>query len=207
MKIIHVVLVSAAFLLSGCFGTAATKADENTSVVKTVTKPTGETEVTEQLTDYAIYAKSVGTKQPLFDMSCPDSGCVMKSLKVYAPDSGGKLAGPPKGIGTTLAEGVVNIVDKTIDKAAGAVPFVAAWKVLDKAFDAASGKTITTNIDSSNRSSTDNSNRSTTTDTSNRSTTTDNSNRSTNNSNNRNCQTGAPAGTTGQTGSSGPANC
>lgn len=196
-----------AFVLAGC-NTLPTEATEQGSITKTVKKADGSTEIVANKSDYATYLDKVGEQKALFEMSCPVTGCIIGNLKVNAPSDGSKIAAPvvPETFGVAFVKGVFGLADKTLDKAAGAVPFLAGWKVLDKAFDAASGKSITT-------TTTDNSNRTLINDSANRSSTittttsTDNSNRSVNNSNNRNCQTGAPAGTTGQTGSSGPATC
>lgn len=196
--------IFAAFILAGC-NTLPTEATEQGSISRTVKKADGSTETTSNKSDYAAYLDKVGESKPLFELSCPATGCIIGTLKVNAQGDSSKVAAPAavESAGVVFAKGFTGLLSNIVDKAAGAVPFVAGWKVLDKAFDAASGKssvyTTTTNTDSSNRSVVN--------DSSNRSTNTDNSNRSVNNSNNRNCQTGAPTGTTGQTGSSGPATC
>ena len=205
MKTVIFAIITA-LALAGC-NTLPTEATEQGSITRTVTKKDGSTETTANKSDYAAYLDKVSESKPLFEMSCPATGCVIGTLKVNAPSDGSKIAAPvvPETAGVVFAKGFTGLLNNALDKAAGAVPFVAGWKVLDKAFDAASGKSITTNT-------TDNSSRTTINDSANRSstittTTTDASNRSVNNSNNRNCQTGAPTGTTGQTGSSGPATC
>lgn len=198
-------LLAAAFValtLSAC-ATTGSAPEEGTSVIKTVTRPDGSVEKVENLTDYAAYARQASSEaKPLFEMSCPETGCIIKSLKVNAPsDNKTAIAAPPKTVGMAITEGFFSLGRDAI---AIGVPWAMGAKVLNKAFDKANSWTdnsnhSVTNTDTSNRS-VDNSNRSVTTNT-------DNSNRSTNNSNNRNCQTGAPVGTTGQTGSSGPASC
>jgi hypothetical protein len=199
-SVIYAVLL--AFVLAGC-NTLPTEATEQGSITRTVTKKDGSTETTANKSDYAAYLDKATESKPLFEMTCPETGCVIKTLKVNAPSDGSKLSAPvvAESAGVAITKGFFGLATAVIDRAAGAVPFIAGAAVLNKAFDKANSSvtTITTNTDASNRS-VDNSNRSVTT-------TTDNGNRSVNNSNNRSCQTGAPTGTTGQTGSSGPATC
>jgi hypothetical protein len=183
--IIHIAVGIVSFVMAGC-STMPDAVDQG-SVVKTTVKTDGSKDIIENLSDYAIYAKHAGEKQPLFEMTCPANGCVLASLKVNSPDSGSKLAGPPKSTSAIMAEGFMGMFNNLVDKATSVVPWYFGASVLKKGFDAASGKSVTTNTttstdDHSNRS-VDSSNRSvtttTTTDNSNRSVTTDNSNRST----------------------------
>ncbi len=194
-----------AALLAAC-GTTATKPDiaETGSVIKTTAKQDGSTETVENLSDYGMYLKRTAETKPLFEMTCPPQGCQFASLKVNAPADKTNVApppAPPETEGTAFIKGMFGLGHDII----GLGPWYFGGKVLMKAFDKAnasvdnSNRSVTTNTDNSNRS-VDNSNRAVTTNT-------DNSNRSVNNSNNRTCTTGAPVGTTGQTGSSGPASC
>lgn len=213
MKLLHVGLMSvaAALLLAAC-DNLPTRATDEGSVVKTVRKADNSVETISNKSDYANYVDGVlkANEAKVVRLTCPPQGCTIGSLEVPINGGGGEVKlgappGPPDTIGVTVVKGFFGTIDKTLGKVGDAIPFVAGAKVLGKAFDAAAGKSNTT-IDNSNRS-TDSSNRSVVNDSSNRSTNTDNSNRSVNASNNRNCQTGAPNGTTGQSGSSGPASC
>lgn len=205
MKMMHLICAGAlALALTACDSLPKQATDEG-SVIKTVKKVDGSVETIENLSDYAIYAKRAGESKPMFEMTCPVQGCVLSSLKVNAPESGSKLAEPPKTMGARIADGFFSLGNNILDKAGGIAPWYFGAEVLKKGFDKANSS-----VDNSNRS-VDNSNRSVNNDTSNRSTNTDNSNRSTDNSNrstnNINCASGTPTGTTGQTGSSGAINC
>lgn len=207
-------LIAAALLvLPGC--TTLPEGAEQGSVTKTVKKVDGSSETITNESDYAVYLRKQGESKPLFEMTCPQTGCIISSLKVNAPGNDKGVAPPPDSIGVTVTKGFFGLANGMLDRAASVVPWYFGAKVLTTAFDKANSSV--TNIDNSNRSTdnsnrstTDNSNRSTNTDNSNRST--DNSNRSVNNSNNRNCTSGPAgngAGTTtgGAGGPSGPATC
>jgi hypothetical protein len=207
-------LVTAALLvLPGC--NTLPEGAEQGSVTKTVKKLDGSVETITNESDYATFVRAKTDSKPLFEMTCPQTGCIISSLKVNSPDSNKNIAPPPEGLGATVVKGFFGLANSAMDKAAGVAPWYFGADLLKKAFDKANSSV--TNIDNSNRSTdnsnrstTDNSNRSTNTDNSNRST--DNSNRSVNNSNNRNCTSGPAgngAGTTtgGAGGPSGPATC
>lgn len=207
MKIIHVALIAlVSFILAGC---PSVPVKDEGSVIRTETKVDGTVVTTKNLSDYGAHAEAAS--QPIFEMTCPPTGCVMSSLKVRGNGESkiGVPPAPPKSTTAALIDGFFGLANNII----GQTPWVAGTRVLTKAFEAASGKTITTvttNTDNSNRSTnSDSSNRSTTTTT----TTTNTTDNSVNNSNNRNCQTGNGAsGGTGTTtggagGQSGPATC
>jgi hypothetical protein len=85
----------AAIVLAGC-NTLPDQATDHGSVVKTTVKQDGAREVIENKSDYAAYAsaKLELAGKPLFKLTCPPSGCVLASLEVSAPGTGGELAAP-----------------------------------------------------------------------------------------------------------------
>lgn len=115
--------------LSGC--ESVPKGIDHGSVVQTAKDGTR----TENLSDYAAFVaakKDLATK-PLFEMSCPATGCLVLSLKVNNPNGGGDIAAPaapPKvestgvGIAREMKEtvgllmplGMVGLVGSTVSK-------------------------------------------------------------------------------------------
>lgn len=212
MKLLHVLLAALlSMLLAGC-PTLPDKATEEGSVTRTTKKTDGTVETISNNSDYANYVNGqLKANEPkVVKLTCPPQGCVIGSLEVPVNAGAGELkiappAGPPEPVSTVIVKGFFGTIDKTLSKVGDAVPWIAGARVARDALEAASGKSVTNT--STSTTTTDSSNRSIVNDSSNRSSNTDNSNRSVNNSNNRNCQTGAPTGTTGQAGSSGPASC
>lgn len=205
-KLIHVTLAFAlAFILGAC-NTVPTQATDQGSVIKTSSDGTK----IENLSDYALYAKTVTDSKPIFEMTCPPQGCVMLSLKVNAPNDKNSLTAPvvPESAGTMFIKGFFSLAHDVV----GLGPWYFGSKVLTTAFDKANSSvtTTSTSIDNSNRSTnSDSSNRSTTTNTTTTNTTTTNTNTS---SNNRTCtsgQAGNGGGTTtgGAGGSTGSPAC
>lgn len=200
MKIISTLFI--ALILAGCESVPKQATDQG-SVVKTEANGTK----IENLSDYAIYAKIATESKPLFEMTCPPTGCIMMSLKVNAPQDKGAIQAPavPESVGNTFVKGLFGLANNALSF----TPWYFGSKVLTKAFDSANASVTTTTIDNSNRSTnSDSSNRSTTNTTNTTTTTT-----TTTNSNNRNCNSGQ-AGTGGQGtttggagGASGPATC
>lgn len=156
--VVYAVLV--AFALAGC-NTLPSEATAQGSLSRTITKKDGSVETTSNKSDYAAYLDKVGESKPIFEMSCPASGCVIASLKVNAPNSGGKVAPPsvPKSFATAFTDGLFGLGHDVLSQ----TPWIVGMKVLTKGFEVAN-------------SSVDNSNRSVVNDSSNRSVVNDSSN-------------------------------
>lgn len=198
-----------AVLLTGCETTPA-QATHDGEVVKTTTFKDGRVEKLENKSNYGAYVDARLREQESnkVKITCPPDGCRFASLEiplgVGASGSAIKAYEAPESTGTAVVKGFFSLGSSLLDRAFGAVPWIAGWKVLDKAFDAASGKSNNYNYnDSSNRSVT------TTTDNSNRSVNTDNSNRSVNTDNSRRpqCNTGTATGGATTPAASGTNNC
>lgn len=95
MKIKSILFMLAA-LAAGC-SSVPEVATEQGSVVKTTTGGDGRKEVLENKSDYAVYveARLSAMARPLFEMTCPATGCVIASLKVGHPGGGGAELSAP----------------------------------------------------------------------------------------------------------------
>jgi hypothetical protein len=199
---IHAIVIAIALLLGAC--TTTPPADPG-NVIKT-TKTDGTTTI-ENLSDYAAYLKQAAESKPLFEMTCPPTGCVMTSLKVNMPSDKSSLQAPPPPPDTAsivFMKGLFGLGHDVI----GLGPWAFGSRVLMKAFDKANSSVTntTTTTDSSNRSTnSDSSNRSTTNTTS---TTTTTTNTTDSNNTTHTCTSGTAGGTTtGAGGNSGAPTC
>lgn len=206
-----IIAVMCAIMLSAC-NSLPNQATDQGSVVKTTTKD-GVTETIKNQSDYASYLERASESKPMFEMTCPPTGCVIMSLKVNAPVDPSKIAGPPSPPESLVAV----VVKETFGTLRGAIPYYAGMRVLTTAFDKANSS-VTTNItrDSGNTTLTASGAGAAVasggTASGSAPVTTTTTTTTTSNSNNRNC-TGGPAGngagttTGGAGGASGPTSC
>lgn len=189
-------MLCAALLIAACTGpqvkNAGTVIDREMKDGKVVSE-------SEQRSPYSEYLNKATEQKVAFEMTCPRTGCVLSTLKVYhAPSASGNIAAyvEPETAGVAFVKGTFDFGKAIL----GAGTSIAPWAVVARGFSAMSAlgsrptdASVHTNIDTSNRSTTnvDASDRSTTTTTT---TTTNNTN-----SNNvtRTCSTSASVGTTG----------
>lgn len=87
---IYAIAILAANFLAGC----ATAPIEQGSIIQT--KLADGSTRTENRSDFAAYAEAKRelASKPLFEMTCPSTGCVLASLKVNNPGAGSDLAAP-----------------------------------------------------------------------------------------------------------------
>jgi hypothetical protein len=134
--------IAAVFALAGC-SSLPDQATEHGSVTRTVVKRDGSREVTENASDYAAYtkAKLELAGKPLFRLTCPTTGCVIASLEVSAPNSGGDLAAPAAPV--KVEHAAVGIARELKETVLGLQPLAVATTV---------GRTVTRVFDSFGRS-------------------------------------------------------
>jgi len=137
--------------------------------------------------DYALALEKATEQRPLFELTCPATGCVMASLKVYNPTAPAIPQPAPEPISWATM-----FTQELFSTARQFAPWIGGGYVLGKAFDVANRSVTTVNNitrDSGNQTTTNTSTQTATTTTT---TNTTNSNNTT-----RNCAGGAATGTTG----------
>ena len=92
--------------------------------------------------DYSVYLEKQTEQRPLFELTCPASGCVLSGLKVLNPNTPNIAPPiPEKGIGMAIVEGGFSLLGDAIKVG---VPWAAGAHVLGKAFDKANSSTTNT---------------------------------------------------------------